>query len=214
MYNLGKIGYNGGGDREGGHRDVVPGHSPQEGVSSLCGGPLYLVWVCVAYSGVWGGSMADFDANDIIRISARMKWDDAYDIVTCIDMLEHVPRKIRRKIIGEIVRVASKAVFLVAPVDSEENYRAEQLVLKYTKNQFIKEHQSYGLVNFEEIESVLRDHQRNKKIKYYQRNEIDDLLNWVTMMIQNRVSKYKIYKEAYFLENQFCPRRIALSIYL
>lgn len=25
--------------------------------------------------------MADFDANDIIRISARMKWDDAYDIV-------------------------------------------------------------------------------------------------------------------------------------
>ncbi len=45
--------------------------------------------------------------------------DNAYDIVTCIDMLEHVPRRIRNKVVREIVRVASKAVFLIAPVDSD-----------------------------------------------------------------------------------------------
>ena len=140
--------------------------------------------------------------------------DNAYDIVTCIDMLEHVPRRVRNKVVQEIVRVASKAVFLIAPVDSEENNRAEQLVLQYTKNQFIKEHQIHGLVDFEEIESILRGYQENERIEYYQRKEIDDLLNWVTMMIPYRVSKHKIYKEAYFLENQYRPRRIALPHYL
>jgi hypothetical protein len=111
------------------------------------------------------------------------------------------------------VRVASKAVYLVAPFDSEENNRAEELVLKYKKNWAIKEHKIYGLVDFDKIESVLHSLKENQTIKNFQKKELDNLLNWVTMMLSNHADESKIYQETHFLENRFVPRRIALSIY-
>jgi 2-polyprenyl-3-methyl-5-hydroxy-6-metoxy-1,4-benzoquinol methylase len=141
--------------------------------------------------------------------------DDSYDVVTCIDTLEHIPKDAREQAVREIVRVASKAVFLVAPVNSEENNRAEEIVLKYTKNRFIAEHQTHGLVDFDLIESLLRVMQRGGTIRDFEKTLLDDLLNWVTMMTRRHVFHYKrIYQEAHFLENRFCPRRIALSIYV
>ena len=141
--------------------------------------------------------------------------DNSYEVVTCIDTMEHIPKDAREKVVREIIRVASKAVFLVAPVNSEENNQAEQIVLKYTRNRFIEEHQTYGLVDFDKIESILRVLQKNGGIKSFDKKSLDDLLNWVTMMTRRHVFHYnKIYQEAHFLENRFCPRRIALSIYI
>lgn len=141
--------------------------------------------------------------------------DDSYDVVTCIDTLEHIPKDTRERVIREIVRVASKAVFLVAPVDSEANNRAEQIVLKYTRNRFIAEHQAHGLVDFDLVESLLRVMQNEGTIRSFEKTLLDDLLNWVTMMTRRNIFYFKrIYQEAHFLENRFCPRRIALSIYV
>jgi hypothetical protein len=140
--------------------------------------------------------------------------DDSYDVVTCIDTLEHIPKDARKQVIREIIRVASRAVFLVAPVDSEENNRAEQIVLKYTRNRFIADHRVHGLVDFLEIESVLSVMQNEGTIRSFEKTLLDDLLNWVTMMTRRNIFHFKkIYQEAHFLENRFCPRRIALSIY-
>ncbi|MFH1352774.1 MAG: class I SAM-dependent methyltransferase [bacterium] len=136
-----------------------------------------------------------------------------YDIVTCIDTLEHIPLKNRDRVIYELIRVASKAIFIVAPVDSPENNKAERLVLKYTGNKFIEEHQKYGLVNFKQIESILHKQKEKSIIKDFKKDEIDNLLNWVIMMARGYVNETVIYQECFFLENFFYPRRNALSIY-
>jgi ubiquinone/menaquinone biosynthesis C-methylase UbiE len=153
---------------------------------------------------------------DIVSSADRIPLaDNSYDMVTCIDTIEHIARESRGQVVREIVRVASRAAFLVAPVNSEDNNRAEQLVLKYKRNRFVREHQAYGLVDFDEIESILEDLQRNQSIKSFNKRAIDDLLNWVTMMTRcNIFRQNQIYREAYFLENRFCPRRIMLSIYI
>jgi 2-polyprenyl-3-methyl-5-hydroxy-6-metoxy-1,4-benzoquinol methylase len=141
--------------------------------------------------------------------------DSSYDVVTCIDTLEHIPKDAREQVIREIVRVASEAVLLVAPVDSAENNQAEEIVLRYTKNRFIAEHQTHGLVDFDLIESLLRVMQEEGTIRSFDKTLLDDLLNWVTMMTRRNIFHFKkIYQEAHFLENRFCPRRIALSIYV
>ncbi len=153
---------------------------------------------------------------DIIASVDNIPLDDnSYDVVTCIDMLEHIPKAIREIAVNEILRVVSFAAFIIAPVNSDENIRAEKLVLKYTKNHFLQEHQRYGLVDFIKIESMLLKLKEKGEIINFEKSEIDDLLNWVSMMTRfNLFSHNKIYKESIFLENRFVPRRIALSIYV
>jgi len=139
--------------------------------------------------------------------------DNSYDIVTCIDTLEHIPSEKRERVIHELIRAASRAVFIAAPVDSAENNKAERLVLKYVKNKFIEEHQKYGLVDFRQIKSLLREKKNSGLIESFEIGELDDLLNWVIMMTAGYVDENAIYQEAYFLENKFHPRRCAISIY-
>ena len=139
--------------------------------------------------------------------------DNSYDIVTCIDTLEHIPPEKRERVIYELMRVAAKAVFVAAPLNSPENNKAEQLVLKYVENDFLKEHQKYGLVNFGKITSILHKAKSNGLILSFECREIDDLLNWVIMMTSGHVNESSIYQEAYFLENKFHPRRNVISIY-
>lgn len=139
--------------------------------------------------------------------------NNSYDIVTCIDTLEHIPLENREQVIYELIRVASKAIFIVAPVDSPGNNKAEQLVLKYVENKFIEEHQKYGLVNFEQIKSILHKKKIKGIIKDYKTTELDDLLNWVIMMTRGHVNETVIYQKCFFLENRFYPRRNAISVY-
>ena len=139
--------------------------------------------------------------------------EGAFEAVTCIDTLEHIPVQVRDRVIEELVRVASRAVFIVAPVDTEENTRAEELVLKHQPNKRLEEHRLHGLVDFVRIEEILEQMASDGRIAGYERLELDDLLNWVVMMIGEKVDFSEIYQQAFFLENRFHPRRIALAIY-
>lgn len=69
---------------------------------------------------------------DVVASADRIPLvDKSFDIVTCIDTLEHIPKESRVQAVKEMLRVASKAVLLVAPMNSENNRRAEELVLRY-----------------------------------------------------------------------------------
>jgi hypothetical protein len=140
--------------------------------------------------------------------------DSSFDCVTCIDTLEHVPVEMRPKIIRELVRVASKAVFIVAPVDSPENVRAEELVLKHLSAQFIKEHRAFGLVDFGRVRDELESIRRTGVIERIDENDLDDLMAWVILILGDKVEPSRLYQELYFLENRFHPRRKAVSVYL
>lgn len=54
--------------------------------------------------------------------------DRAFDVVSSVDVLEHVPPAARAAVVGQAMRVASRAVILAAPFGSPEVDRAEALV--------------------------------------------------------------------------------------
>ena len=110
--------------------------------------------------------------------------------------------------------MAREAVFLVAPFNSEENNRAEEIVLKYVKDPFLFEHRRYGLVRFDEIDACLDRSTKKGRVQSVEKVYLDDLLTWVMTMAKDHVDESILYQEAFFLENRFCPRRIAVSISL
>jgi SAM-dependent methyltransferase len=155
----------------------------------------------------------DPSANIVANAADIPLEDRSYDVVTCIDMLEHVVREDRGLVVGELIRVAEKAVFLVAPADSPENNLAEKLVLKYLDCDFVKDHQLHGLVDFEKIRLQLQDMQEKGVIEKYEEVALDNLHSWVLLMTRGYVSESRIYQEAFSLENRFYPKRIGFAIY-
>ena len=138
----------------------------------------------------------------------------SFDCVTCIDTLEHIPDDERSQVIRELVRVANKAVFIVAPVNSEENNRAEEFVLKHLPVQFVKEHRLFGLVDFDRIKSELEIIKKEGRVKILEEDNLDNLMSWVILLLGDKIEPSRLYQELYFLENKFHPRRKVFSIYL
>jgi hypothetical protein len=120
---------------------------------------------------------------------------DSYDLVTCIDMLEHVPKEIRQRIIDEMIRVAKFAVLIVAPQDSSANRLAEDLVLSYTKSMFVRQHKEHGLLNTEETLKLLNIYLEQGRISSFQMDQIDDLRTWVMCMTAGYVNVSDIFEK-------------------
>ncbi len=135
--------------------------------------------------------------------------DNSFDVVVCIDTLEHIPRNLRNAVTDEVVRVAKKLAIIIAPVDSVENNRAEELVYEFMKTGYIREHRQMGLVNFDEIRSRLN---KNPKISCIKEKDLDDLLYWAANLIGDKLDSSELYQKLYFLENKFNPRRKAFSV--
>lgn len=165
--------------------------------------------------GISNVTTLDIDPKaNIVASAADIPLEDgSYDVVTCIDTLEHIPQADREKVVGELVRVAAKAAFLVAPMASRENDQAEKLVLKYLECGFVEDHQKHGLVDFDRIRAQLQDMQEKGAIRSFEESWLDNLHGWVILMTRGFVSESRIYQEAYFLENRFCPKRTAFAIY-
>jgi hypothetical protein len=110
------------------------------------------------------------------------------------------------------VRVAAKVVIIVAPVDTPDNNRAEELVLSHRSCSFLSEHREFGLVDFDLLEERLRRFREEGGIRRYERFDLDNLLSWVVLMLEDHAPLSKVYQEAYFLENRFSPRRRSLVV--
>ena len=139
--------------------------------------------------------------------------DESYDVVTCIDTMEHIPVAVRDQVVRELVRVAARVTFLVAPVLSAENNQAERLVLKYRDCAFLKDHQVHGLVDAQRIRTLLDELIVQGAVDRYDEVALDDLLSWVLLMTRGFASESQLYQEAYFLENQFFPKRFGFVIF-
>lgn len=87
--------------------------------------------------------------------------NNSFDFVVAIDVLEHIPREKRSKLLEEAFRVAKYAAIVTFPYNSSENISAEARINAYYKALkgedyiWIKEHQKYGLPELQEIEQVL-----------------------------------------------------------
>ena len=152
--------------------------------------------------------------SDIVGTASSIPLQDSsVDFVTCLDTFEHIPTQDRAKSLNELIRVAKKAVVLVAPQNTDANLRAEALVLKYVDDPFLHEHKQFGLLDTEDVEAQLQDLQNRNIIKSFQKSQIDNLLLWVCLMTEDHVNSSAIYQEARFLEDAFYPRRAAYIIW-
>lgn len=82
--------------------------------------------------------------------------DNSFDIVTSIDVLEHVPVTDRKRFIYECLRVASKKVIISTPLGNKGHIQAEKdlLVLlkkKGFKSTYLEEHVERGLPTLKEL---------------------------------------------------------------
>jgi len=77
--------------------------------------------------------------------------DKAFDIVTGVDVLEHIAPPMRRAFINELKRTAKEYLFIAAPFNTEAVAEAEGMlydIIKAAKGEehaFLKEHIEYGL---------------------------------------------------------------------
>lgn len=86
----------------------------------------------------------------------------SFDVVTSLDVLEHIPRHDRPQFIKELMRVAKLQVVLCAPYGSPEHIRCEKRVLeelakKGRSDSMLAEHVDYGLPTPQEVLKYLPD---------------------------------------------------------
>jgi hypothetical protein len=76
--------------------------------------------------------------------------DRSFDVTINIDVLEHVPVERRRGVIGELLRVSRRGVFLAVPCDAPAEQQDRELDARYlaqfgTRYPFLIEHVTNGL---------------------------------------------------------------------
>lgn len=89
--------------------------------------------------------------------------DMEFDATVCLDVIEHMPVEVRTKAISEMVRVSRRVVVVAFPVDQPWVHEAEARANHSWKHYFgsaypwLEEHQEFGLVDGDQIESAFRD---------------------------------------------------------
>lgn len=88
----------------------------------------------------------------------------SFDVVSALDVIEHVPEKNRSQLFLELCRVSKSSVVLSAPFRDEKIQRAEELLFEQIKRQYnishqqLLEHKEYGLPEIESVHLALRKH--------------------------------------------------------
>lgn len=88
--------------------------------------------------------------------------EDEFDIAISVDVIEHLPKKIRQKSIEELFRVASLAIIIAAPIGNMSQAQDRDLSYIYDKKfgkqfPFLKEHLRHGLPEKDQLTSWIKD---------------------------------------------------------
>ena len=105
--------------------------------------------------------VSNLQSGDILADGRNLPFkDNSFDIVTSIDVIEHVPKKDRKKFVQELLRVAKERVIISAPLGTKKHIDEEKKLLelfkaKKMKSDFLEEHLKRGLPNFSEFKKYL-----------------------------------------------------------
>ena len=77
-----------------------------------------------------------------------------FDLLLCIDTLEHIPPNKRRKFVQEALRVTNKYAIFTFPINTSEKY--ENILRKiFPQNKFLQEHKHFSLPKDEEFKQMI-----------------------------------------------------------
>jgi len=108
-------------------------------------------------------TVTNLNAGDVIADGRNLPFTNSqFDIVTNIDVLEHIPKKDRQKFVNELLRVARKKVIVSTPLGSDVHSKAEKKLLAYLENRgsnsdYLREHIKNGLPTKEELKGYFSD---------------------------------------------------------
>jgi 2-polyprenyl-3-methyl-5-hydroxy-6-metoxy-1,4-benzoquinol methylase len=86
--------------------------------------------------------------------------DKSFEVVMAVDVLEHLSKEKREKVVKEMKRVAKKEIIIAVPTGKLAQEQDKQLALEYQKRNhkdfpFFTDHQKCGLPEVEEIANML-----------------------------------------------------------
>ena len=107
--------------------------------------------------------VSNLASGDVLADGRKLPFENSkFDVVTSIDVLEHIDQKDRQLFINELLRVSKKKVIFSTPYGSEGHVKSEAKLLKlFEENKkesfFLKEHVQKGLPQLKEIKDYLKD---------------------------------------------------------
>jgi GT2 family glycosyltransferase len=106
----------------------------------------------------------------------------SFDIVTCQDVLEHIPSEKREEFIFNLIEAGRDYIIIGCPFYSENSALSEKIFFEYIKNKIggehyhLKEHITNGLPKIEDIEQIL-----NRKRLEFSIIPSGYIYNWLLM---------------------------------
>lgn len=87
--------------------------------------------------------------------------DRSFDVVVCLDVLEHIPPDDRRAFVADVARVAAGQVLIAAPSDEclwiDDYMRSEYELHGHGRPDWLNEHIEFGLPTVAEIDAYVTD---------------------------------------------------------
>ncbi|MBC7320847.1 methyltransferase domain-containing protein, partial [bacterium] len=117
-----------------------------------------------------------------------------FDIVTCLDVIEHIPIHLRRSCIENLARLASRKLYLTFP----HNKEAQEFVYLYTKNKWLEEHIKNGIPRVEEIEEDLK----SLGLTNFKKEYFCYIGTWISMMFNIHNLPPKIFESLNYKINK------------
>lgn len=103
------------------------------------------------------------EKSDVILKKGHLPFSsNSFDVVTALDVLEHMPKKYRESFIKDLFRVAKDKVILSFPIGTYEHIAYEKDLEKWLRSHghlvnYLKEHLEYGLPQITEIENITKN---------------------------------------------------------
>ncbi len=122
--------------------------------------------------------------------------DNSFDLVSCLDVLEHIEEADREGFLQELCRVSRDVVLLANPFKDKEIEKAEQVVFDQIKtlagveHEQLKEHKAFGLPEKTGVSEAL-----SKNITFGTEFSFGSLENWLFLLSLKYSFWYKADKE-------------------
>jgi len=104
--------------------------------------------------------VANLKSGDVIISKNKIPFrKNSFDIVTSIDVLEHIKKSARKKFVQDSINIAVQKVILSFPLGTKNHIQYEREMQRWLEKtgkdvEYLSEHIKYGLPSLEEIQSL------------------------------------------------------------